>query len=406
MAGQISDISKHQPSSKINWKKYAEDVDLAIIRVQYGSTLEDSEHKKHEANAKKYGVPFGEYAYGCFVSVNDAKVEAQDFLKRADKDAKFLVLDVEKDTVDSCGTKNLAKASQAFIDVLKKAGHKVGFYTSHNLYKHYGLDKVKADFLWLPRYGADNGKATTKPDYPCDLWQYSQNCSVDWYDGKVDLNKLNGDKDLEWFIGKKPTAKKAKASVEKTSTANKSTPYDIHKVVAGDTLSELAVKYHTTVAKLKSLNGLKSDLIKVGQSLKVPKTSGTARAVSTTTSYTVKYGDTLSEIAVRYKTTVAKLKSMNGLRSDLIKVGQKLKVPSVKSPSLASNIYGEVTVLASKLNVRSSANFNSRIVSVLSKGDKVKAYGQKNGLYNIGHNKYITANTKYVSFKKNHNYRG
>ena len=43
-----------------------------------------------------------------------------------------------------------------------------------------------------------------------------------------------------------------------------------HKVVSGDTLSGLAKKYGTTVNELKSLNGLKSDLIKVGQILKLP----------------------------------------------------------------------------------------------------------------------------------------
>lgn len=200
--GKIVDLSHHQPSNKIDWVKASKDIDLAIIRVQYGSKIEDKEHKNHVANCKKYGIPFGHYAYGCFVSVNDAITEANDFLKRADKDAKFLALDVEKDTVKACGTKNLAQASQAFIDTCKKAGFKVGLYVSHELYKQYGMDTVKADFLWLPRYGSDNGTPQTKPAYPCDLWQYSQNCKVSWYSGTVDLNLLNGSKPLEWFTGK------------------------------------------------------------------------------------------------------------------------------------------------------------------------------------------------------------
>lgn len=204
--GKIVDLSHHQPSSKINWALASKDIDLAIIRVQYGSKTIDEEYKNHIANCKKYGIPFGHYAYGMFVSVNDAITEANDFLKRADKDAKFLALDVEKNTVKACGTKNLAKASQAFIDTCKKAGVKVGLYVSHELYKQYGMDTVKADFLWLPRYGSDNGTPQTKPKYPCDLWQYSQKCKVAWYDGLVDLNLLNGSKPLEWFTGKAQTA--------------------------------------------------------------------------------------------------------------------------------------------------------------------------------------------------------
>ncbi|GIN87856.1 hypothetical protein J6TS2_42420 [Heyndrickxia sporothermodurans] len=67
----------------------------------YGSNLIDREYENHVANCKKYGIPFGHYAYGVFVSVADAIVEAKDFMKRADKEALFLALDVEKDTVAS-----------------------------------------------------------------------------------------------------------------------------------------------------------------------------------------------------------------------------------------------------------------------------------------------------------------
>lgn len=92
-----------------------------------------------------------------------------------------------------------------------------------------------------------------------------------------------------------------------------------HKVASGDTLSALAKKYGTTVAALKAANGLKSDLIKVGQVLKV-----------SVLSHTVVSGDTLSGLAKKYGTTVAELKSLNGLKSDLIKVGQVLKLPNLQ----------------------------------------------------------------------------
>ncbi len=49
------------------------------------------------------------------------------------------------------------------------------------------------------------------------------------------------------------------------------------------------------------------------------------------TSHTVRRGDTLSEIAVRYGTTVNDIKRSNGLKSDLIKVGQKLNIPQTEA---------------------------------------------------------------------------
>ncbi|HDX9672690.1 TPA: N-acetylmuramoyl-L-alanine amidase [Bacillus cereus] len=190
---KIADLSHHNNS--INWAAASKELDLAIIRVQYGSRTIDKRYKEYVQGCKDYGVPFGHYAYGCYVSVQDAIVEANDFMARADKEAKFLVLDVEDDTLASCGAANLAKASQAFIDTCRTAGWKVGLYVSHHMYTSYGLNTVNADFLWIPRYG-------NKPAYSCDLWQYTETGSLAGVTGNVDLNYLNGEKSLEWFTGK------------------------------------------------------------------------------------------------------------------------------------------------------------------------------------------------------------
>ena len=62
-----------------------------------------------------------------------------------------------------------------------------------------------------------------------------------------------------------------------------------------------------------------------------PSTKAPARTVTTTIGphreYTVVAGDTLSIIASAFNTTVAKIKEMNGLKSDALRIGQKVKVP-------------------------------------------------------------------------------
>ncbi|EDX70160.1 endolysin [Bacillus cereus NVH0597-99] len=203
MTKHIVDISKW--NDKINWEVASPQLDLAICRVQYGSLTVDGLYNDHVANLEKRGIPHAAYAYGCYVSVNDAIVEAKDFMTRVSSNAKFLVLDVEDDTVASMESKgnlgDLAKASQAFIDTCKAEGWKVGLYVSHHMYGSYGLQDVKADFIWLPRYGTNDGTPQVKPDYPCDLWQYTDKGYVEGV-GTVDLNLLNGDKSLEWFLGK------------------------------------------------------------------------------------------------------------------------------------------------------------------------------------------------------------
>lgn len=197
--GKIADLSKYQQA--IDWSQTARELDLAILRVQFGSTTVDQRYKEYVAGCKQYGIPFGSYAFGMFVSESDAIQEAKDFLSRIDPATKFLVLDVEGETISSCGVASVAKASQAFINTCKQAGYKTGFYVSHNLYKQYGLDTVQADFLWLPRYGANDGSYNMDPNYPCDLHQFTSTGRLAGVQGNVDLNRLTGSKPLAYFTG-------------------------------------------------------------------------------------------------------------------------------------------------------------------------------------------------------------
>ncbi|WP_142334602.1 GH25 family lysozyme [Bacillus wiedmannii] len=199
MKKSIVDISKW--NNKMNWDVAAPQIELAICRVQYGSNLVDHLYNDHVANLERYGIPHAAYAYGCYVSVADAIVEAKDFLARVNSNAKFLVLDVEDDTLSSMNDKNkLAEASQAFIDTCRAAGWKIGLYVAHHMYGSYNLQSVQADFIWLPRYGTNNGQPQTIPAYPCDIWQYTDNGYIDGI-GRVDINLLQGGKSLNWYIG-------------------------------------------------------------------------------------------------------------------------------------------------------------------------------------------------------------
>ena len=104
-------------------------------------------------------------------------------------------------------------------------------------------------------------------------------------------------------------------------------PDSLHIVKKGDTLDALARKYGTSISALKRSNNLKSDVIKIGQKLKVPASALAAASGI----HIVKKGETLGSISRVYGTRVTTLKRDNNLRSDLIKVGQKLKVPGGSS---------------------------------------------------------------------------
>lgn len=107
----------------------------------------------------------------------------------------------------------------------------------------------------------------------------------------------------------------------------------VYQVKPGDTLYSLAQKNGLSVKELKSLNGLKSDVIKVGQILKVSEASSKDREAKTVI-HTVTKGDTLFSISQKYGTTVLALKQLNGLKSDIIKIGQTLTVSQIKTTTV------------------------------------------------------------------------
>ncbi|MBD5491379.1 MAG: LysM peptidoglycan-binding domain-containing protein [Lachnospiraceae bacterium] len=96
-------------------------------------------------------------------------------------------------------------------------------------------------------------------------------------------------------------------------------------VRSGDTLWLLAQRYGTTADAIKRLNGLTSDNLSIGQVLKIPSATGTPAPYF---EYTVRSGDTLWLLAQRFGTTVDAIKSLNGLSSNILNIGQVLRIPN------------------------------------------------------------------------------
>ena len=99
-------------------------------------------------------------------------------------------------------------------------------------------------------------------------------------------------------------------------------------VKPGETLSEIAERYKVSVSTLMKVNGISDpDLVEAGRALTLP--GGAVRNRAAGGSITVARGETLSEIAERHGITVSRLMQLNGLgTADHIEAGQKLVVPS------------------------------------------------------------------------------
>ncbi len=117
-----------------------------------------------------------------------------------------------------------------------------------------------------------------------------------------------------------------------------------HVVVKGDTFGKLAKQYKVSTKAIADANpGVDSTKLKIGQKLKIPPASANAPAPTTSTGpaasteriYTVKSGDVLFKIAQANGVSVKQLRSANNLKTDQIKVGQKLKIPAKASAPTA-----------------------------------------------------------------------
>ncbi|EGU49158.1 N-acetylmuramoyl-L-alanine amidase [Vibrio orientalis CIP 102891 = ATCC 33934] len=106
-----------------------------------------------------------------------------------------------------------------------------------------------------------------------------------------------------------------------------------HKVSRGESLSVIAKKYGTSTKAIMQTNKLKSSGLAVGQVLTIP---GASKAVivptisnpveTKTLTHVVQRGDYLGKIAAKYKVSVSTIKRENNLKSDTLKLGQKLKI--------------------------------------------------------------------------------
>lgn len=99
-----------------------------------------------------------------------------------------------------------------------------------------------------------------------------------------------------------------------------------YTVQRGDSLWEIANRFGTTVDELKRINNLTSNTLQIGQVLKLP---GEPTIPDENATYTVQKGDSLWIIADRFNTTVDELKRINNLTSNNLQIGQVLKLPSV-----------------------------------------------------------------------------
>lgn len=189
------DVSKHQ--GKIDWHRVKNSgVDFAILRAGYGKydNQKDERFEENYSNAKNAGIKLGAYHYSYAKSVDDAKKEAEIFLKWiSGKQFEYPVaFDVEEKSQSDKGKQFVSDVIRAFCETVEKAGYYVCVYSNKYWLDNYVDDDCKRKYdTWLAQW---SDKATYGGN--CGIWQYSSQGEIDGISGRVDLDESYKDYSL------------------------------------------------------------------------------------------------------------------------------------------------------------------------------------------------------------------
>jgi len=140
-------------------------------------------------------------------------------------------------------------------------------------------------------------------------------------------NKLIAGKSLAIYSDSKNDKISSSSESHKASAMSDK---NIHIVKRGESLGSISEQYNVRINDLKEWNNLKDSNIKVGQEIAINKqASATTKNMNNKPSdriHKVKEGESLWTIAKLYKVLVADIMNWNNLKSDRVKIGQKLKI--------------------------------------------------------------------------------
>ncbi len=375
------DVSKWQ--GNINFYSVRDSgVEVVYIKSSQGHRM-DPMFEANYAKAKEAGLKVGVYHYVTAESVQEARSEAAYFVSILEGKEIDCRLAMDFEYYGSLSTWEINEIGLAFLQTVESLSGKGAVVYSNLSSARYIWNNAVAQYpLWIAEYGVsqprNNGKWTEWVGF-----QYSESGRVPGiYGSSVDLDYYTADIFLSDQGGIPTVPDHARPQVPSSSPTDVGT----YTVQSGDTLSEIAARYGTTVNELVRLNGIQNpNLIYPGEVLKIrgaASVSGGTHSGSTTSgqgSYTVQSGDTLSEIAARYGTSVNALARLNGIQNpNLIYPGEVLKISGTAAVSGGS--YSNATATSQGTYTVRSGDTLSGIAARY--GTSVNALARLNGIQN------------------------
>ena len=264
------DVSKWQ--GNIDWQKVKNSgIEFAILQEGYGQNGLDTYFRQNVQNANQAGVPIGAYHYSYAKSAREAKEEAKSCLNNI-KGYQFqypICFDIEDPSQQTLGKRTITDMIFAFCQELENNGYYAMVYCNAYWYNAfmYGEEVSKKFDMWIASWGS------TPPSISCGIWQKSDSGTISGISGNVDLDVAY--KNYPQIM--KSAGLNGFSKEDQNSNPTTPTPVEpvqkTYTVKSGDTLWAIAVKYlgnGTRYREIMKLNSLTSETIFPGQILKIP----------------------------------------------------------------------------------------------------------------------------------------
>lgn len=342
-----------------NWQKnidYAKvknaGIKIVYIKASEGTTFIDPYLEKNYANAKANNLMIGFYHFLTARTVSQAEAQASFFasvIEGKEVDCK-LAMDYEQ--FYGVSTDEINQIAVAFLRKLKQITKKdvIVYSNLNNLRNTFNKSVSNEGNLWLAYYNNINNLIGVNSAWDTYIGiQYTSSGSIPGIQGNVDRDRFSKEIFME---STDPNEIESGSGNDKSKIIN-------YIVKPGDTLSKIAYKYGTTVDEIAKLNNIQNvNLIYPGQCLEIITNSINQITGMNQTIYTVRKGDTLTKISVKFGVSVQNLVAWN----------------NIKNPNL---IYAGNTLIIYK---NSNNEINSNLTYTVKKGDTLWAIGKRYGI--------------------------
>lgn len=311
----------------------ASGIEVVFIKSSQGNNIKDPYFDINYENAKANGLKVGFYHFLTATNVAEAEQQARFFSSVISGKTPDCKLAMDYEVFGGVSVSEINNIAEVFLESVKRLTNKeVIIYSDlSNARSTFSRELAQNYPLWIAYYGNYNELDSIGTNW--EKWQ-----GVQFSDrGIVPGIRGNVDRDIytkEIFLGEPSELPQVDDITESINSTNV-----FYTVETGDTLSIIAQKYGTTVQELVSINNISNpNLIYPGQQIRVLTNStvkgNEARGTGSIT-YTVKRGDTLSNIAKAYNVTIAHIVEINNLQNpSLIYPGEKLRITESNSTTL------------------------------------------------------------------------